>query len=108
MEHKFLTEESILAEIKGSWAGKRVKVFSETDSTNTQCRKLAAEGWPEGTLVVSEYQRAGKGRRGRAWVSPAGTGIWMSLLLRPELPQIGRASCRERVLPPVFIWVVGV
>ena len=86
MEHKFLTEENILAEIKGSWAGKRVKVFSETDSTNTQCRKLAAEGWPEGTLVVSEYQRAGKGRRGRAWVSPAGTGIWMSLLLRPELP----------------------
>ena len=53
MEHKFLTEENILAEIKGSWAGKRVKVFSETDSTNTQCRKLAAEGWPEGTLVVS-------------------------------------------------------
>ncbi len=86
MEHKFLTEENILAEIKGSWAGKRVKVFSETDSTNTQCRKLAVEGWPEGTLVVSEYQRAGKGRRGRAWVSPAGTGIWMSLLLRPELP----------------------
>lgn len=86
MEHKFLTEESILTEIKGSWAGKRIKAFLETDSTNIQCGKLAAEGWPEGTLVVSECQNAGKGRRGRAWVSPAGTGIWMSLLLRPKIP----------------------
>lgn len=91
MKHKVLTEEGILTEIKGGWAGKRVRVFFETDSTNIQCRKLAGEGWPEGTLVVSECQNAGKGRRGRAWVSPAGTGIWMSLLLRPELlPQ--RAS----------------
>ncbi len=86
MDQKFLIEEAILAEITGSWAGKRIKVFSETDSTNIQCRRLAAEGWPEGTLVVSECQNAGKGRRGRGWVSPAGTGIWMSLLLRPEIP----------------------
>ena len=45
---------------------------------------MAEQGAPEGTLVVAENQTAGKGRRGRRWDSPKGSGIWYSFLLRPE------------------------
>ncbi len=80
-----LTREQILERLTGNW-GKPVRIFEETDSTNIQCADLALKGWPEGTLVTAESQTAGKGRRGRNWESPAGTGIWMSLLLRPQIP----------------------
>lgn len=67
----------------GSW---NIVCYDETDSTNTRAKHLAEEGAGEGTLVVAERQNAGKGRRGRSWVSPSGTGIWMSLVLRPDIP----------------------
>lgn len=56
------------------------------DSTNARARRLALTGAPHGLLVVSDCQTSGRGRRGRPWFSPAGTGIYASLLLRPELP----------------------
>ena len=45
---------------------------------------MAENGAPDGTLAIAEIQTAGKGRRGRAWTSPRGSGIWMSFLLRPD------------------------
>jgi BirA family biotin operon repressor/biotin-[acetyl-CoA-carboxylase] ligase len=63
-----------------------VIVMDEVDSTQTVVHRLAAEGAPHGTLVAAEAQTAGKGRMGRTWLSPAGKGIWMSLLIRPPLP----------------------
>lgn len=56
-----------------------------TDSTNTRVRALAEAGAPEGTVVVAAAQTAGRGRIGRAFHSPAGTGLYMSILLRPPL-----------------------
>ncbi len=56
------------------------------DSTNNVLKKMAEEGAPEGTVVVAEYQETGRGRMGRSWSSPAGKGIYYSLLLRPEIP----------------------
>lgn len=64
---------------------KRVKCFEQIDSSNTLAKQLAELGEPEGTLVVAEEQTAGKGRRGRSWSSEKGTGIWMSLILRPQM-----------------------
>lgn len=61
-------------------------VLSETDSTNRVLREMAEAGAPEGTLVLAETQTAGRGRLGRRFVSPPGSGIYMSLLLRPALP----------------------
>jgi BirA family biotin operon repressor/biotin-[acetyl-CoA-carboxylase] ligase len=48
---------------------------------------MAKEGAPEGTVVIAGEQAAGKGRHGRNWSSPAGTGLYLSVILRPNLPQ---------------------
>lgn len=55
------------------------------DSTNNVAKKLAENGAGHGTLVIAEQQTGGKGRRGRHWVSPKGTGIWMTYILRPDI-----------------------
>lgn len=60
--------------------------YPETDTTNDRIRELAQERAPEGTLAVAEMQTAARGRRGRAWQAPAESGVWMSLLLRPDIP----------------------
>lgn len=80
-----LSEAEIQSQLSTRWAASRVLYFAETDSTNACARKLGEEGAPHGTLVVSDRQTAGRGRRGRAWESPAGANIYMSLLLRPEM-----------------------
>ncbi len=64
---------------------KNLVYLEETDSTNNEAIRLAKQGAPSGTLVIAEAQTSGKGRMGRSWNSPPGTGIWMSLLLRPEI-----------------------
>lgn len=60
-------------------------------STNDLLRALAERGAPEGTVVVAREQTGGRGRMGRAWVSPPG-GLWCSLLLRPPDPADGRIA----------------
>jgi len=68
--------------------------FREIDSTNNRAKALAAEGAPEGTVVVADMQTAGRGRRGRQWFSPFNQGIYVSVVLRPSLPlrEISRIS----------------
>ncbi len=63
----------------------RVVELTETDSTNRVAKELAAEGAAEGTLVVAKRQSGGRGRLGRSFFSPEG-GIYMSMILRPEIP----------------------
>jgi BirA family biotin operon repressor/biotin-[acetyl-CoA-carboxylase] ligase len=65
---------------------KEIIHYRETDSTNARARELADGGAPEGTLVVAERQTRGRGRKGRAWFSPPGAGIYASLILRPSMP----------------------
>lgn len=65
-------------------AGVRVEVLSATDSTNAVVRKRASLGEPEGCVIIAGQQTAGKGRIGRSFFSPPDTGIYMSLLLRPQ------------------------
>jgi BirA family biotin operon repressor/biotin-[acetyl-CoA-carboxylase] ligase len=64
---------------------KNIIYLNETDSTNTRAKELAAQGAPEGTLVIAEKQTKGRGRRGRSWFSPPGAGIYFSLILRPVI-----------------------
>lgn len=65
--------------------GLELKVFGSLGSTNTELRRLAEEGAPEGTVVIAGMQTAGKGRMGRSFFSPSDTGLYLSLLLRPKL-----------------------
>lgn len=58
----------------------------EVSSTNTVVKEMALAGAPDGSVCVAECQTAGKGRLGRAWSAPAGKGLWVSTLLRPNLP----------------------
>jgi BirA family biotin operon repressor/biotin-[acetyl-CoA-carboxylase] ligase len=73
--------------------GRTVYLLPSTTSTNDIVKDLAQHGAPEGTAVVAEHQTQGRGRHGRSFVSPAGVGIYVSLLLRPQadtqrLPQL--------------------
>lgn len=65
--------------------GSRILVQEETDSTNDDAWQLGLQGAEEGTVVIAEMQRAGKGRRGRRWISPAGKNLYASILLRPPV-----------------------
>jgi BirA family biotin operon repressor/biotin-[acetyl-CoA-carboxylase] ligase len=65
----------------------RVHELDSCDSTQDELRALAAEGAPGFTAVRAEVQLAGRGRRGRSWVAPAGTALLVSILLRPQRPQ---------------------
>ena len=57
--------------------------FDCIDSTNTRARELARQGAPHGTTLIADHQTGGRGRRGRSFHSPAGSGIYMSVILRP-------------------------
>ncbi|MFR1640876.1 MAG: biotin--[acetyl-CoA-carboxylase] ligase [Eggerthellaceae bacterium] len=62
-----------------------VTVRKRVDSTNAEARRRALEGAAEGTVVVAEEQTAGKGRPGKTFFSPAATGLYLSIVLRPTL-----------------------
>lgn len=77
-------------------AGDRIGIFSrqvlwyaEVGSTNDVGAMLADRGGPEGTLVIADAQTAGRGRHGRAWASPPGAGLYMSIVMRPSTQAIG-------------------
>ncbi|MFH1079232.1 MAG: biotin--[acetyl-CoA-carboxylase] ligase [Pseudomonadota bacterium] len=63
----------------------QARYFLQTDSTNLRAREMAAQGAPEGTLIVTEQQTQGRGRRQRTWFSPPRQGIYASLILRPPI-----------------------
>ena len=68
--------------------GRNMVYFDSIGSTNDEAKKRAAEGAPEGTVLVAEEQGMGKGRLERRFFSPKGKGIWFSVILRPKfLPQ---------------------
>lgn len=80
-----LSARSISDQLNGSCAGLRVERFKTLPSTNLTAKELAANGEAEGKVIVAEGQTAGRGRQGRPFYSPHGTGLYMSLLLRPDL-----------------------
>lgn len=63
-----------------------ITIFNELDSTNNYLKKLGSQGKKETTLVIAESQTGGRGRMGRSFYSPNGTGVYFSLLLHPEIP----------------------
>lgn len=76
--------------IKKEKFGSVIIRYDVLDSTNTKAKELAVNGALEGTVVVADQQRSGRGRLGRIWQSPAGKGLWFTLILRPSIsPEFG-------------------
>ena len=73
--------------------------FDSIDSTNTRARELARQGAPHGTVLIADHQTGGRGRRGRSFHSPASSGIYMSVILRPHCApqQIMHLTCAAAV-----------
>ncbi len=86
-----------------SLAGRPLHFLEQTESTNKVAMEMARDEAPAGTLVVAESQTGGRGRLGKTWLSPPGTGLYFSMILRPglepaEMPRLtiaaGLAVCR--------------
>jgi BirA family transcriptional regulator, biotin operon repressor / biotin---[acetyl-CoA-carboxylase] ligase len=78
-----LTEEAVGSALRTRRVGCVVYALERIDSTNAFAKTLAGRGAPDGTLVVSDHQTAGRGRWGRTWASAPGLGLQFSLLIRP-------------------------
>lgn len=83
-----LTQNELDPFLQTGFVGRKVIYLETVDSTNTHAKRLAEGPFLDGTVVIAEEQSAGRGRLGRHWVSPTGKGIWMSLLLKPDISPI--------------------
>jgi BirA family biotin operon repressor/biotin-[acetyl-CoA-carboxylase] ligase len=79
-----LDEDRICCSLKTKWLGRDMRISAEVVSTNEVALSLARD-CPNGTVILAETQTRGRGRLSRTWASPPG-GIWMSLILKPEMP----------------------
>ena len=66
--------------------GHPIICLDTVDSTNIRARQLAAEGAARGTIIAAAHQTAGKGRLARRFESPEGQGVYLSIILRPDIP----------------------
>ena len=80
-----LSPAAIQTGLHTQFIGRNVVYRPSVTSTNDLARALAAQGAPEGTLVLTDEQTAGRGRLGRAWLAPRGTSLLFSLIFRPAL-----------------------
>jgi len=81
-----LSAGELAGALRGCTIGQKVICLDSVDSTNNYAKKLAGEGAPHGTVVLTDHQTGGRGRRGNRFLSPAGKGLYLSVLLRPALP----------------------
>ena len=77
-------KEELERRLQTRWAGHPLIFSEETGSTNADIIMLSEQGYPQGTLAVTSKQTAGKGRRGRTWISPPDVNVYMSILLKPD------------------------
>ena len=86
-----LTEKGLRARLRTGGPWNTFTFLEVTDSTNGRAMEMAENGAPHGTVVVADAQTGGRGRQGRRWVSPPGKNLYVSLLLRPDVPPAGAA-----------------
>ncbi len=80
-----LSVQGITRCLGGAADGLDIRVYRSITSTNTVLKDMAAEGASEGTVLVAAEQTAGRGRMNRQFYSPSGTGLYLSVLLRPRM-----------------------
>jgi len=77
--------EAIKANWKAQIIGKRIHVFDQLESTNSEAYRIAGGGGEEGEVIVADRQLKGRGRLGRSWHSPPGVNLYVSMILRPSI-----------------------
>lgn len=85
-ESNVLSPENVRRHLDSGVADVAIEVRESVSSTNTVLKTLAERGGREGMVIIAERQEKGKGRLGRSFHSPKGTGLYMSVLLRPKFP----------------------
>lgn len=80
-----LNHEEISEYLKTKYIGREIYYFDSINSTNTKAKELAYSIKTEGAVVIAEEQTSGRGRLGRNWSSPNKKGIWMSIILKPQI-----------------------
>jgi BirA family biotin operon repressor/biotin-[acetyl-CoA-carboxylase] ligase len=81
-----LTPSEVRPFLRTKWMGRSIHHFHSMDSTNSTAYQLALQGAEEGEIVVAESQKKGRGRLGRKWFSPPLSNLYLSVILRPEIP----------------------
>ncbi|MCQ2509489.1 MAG: biotin--[acetyl-CoA-carboxylase] ligase [Lachnospiraceae bacterium] len=76
-----LSKAGILAELQGTAPDLEIRILDEVDSTNNEAKRMLASGFSGKALIVAETQTMGRGRRGKSFYSPAGAGLYFSLIL---------------------------
>jgi BirA family biotin operon repressor/biotin-[acetyl-CoA-carboxylase] ligase len=84
-ENNRLSRRQIEGYLKDCAHQLHLEIHESVDSTNTLAKNYAIDGAPEGTVVIAEHQTKGKGRMGRSFYSPEGTGVYFSIVLRPMI-----------------------
>ena len=106
-----ITESGIKSGLNTEFIGHKLFIYDETDTTNERAK--ANSDAPEGSVFIAEVQTHGKGSRGRGWVSPRGTGIWHTILLKPDISPLevsqitlvaGLAVCKAIGLDAKIKW----
>lgn len=87
-----LTSQEIDEYLNTKYIGRNIIHFDTIDSTNTKAKELAAQGEIDGTLIISEEQTLGRGRLGRQWCSPKYKGVWMSIILKPNIDPLNASN----------------
>ncbi len=86
----FLSETAVSHSLNTRWLGKKCQVLLEVDSTNDLLKEMMQQGEadlpPNGFVLLTEYQRKGRGRLARRWEAPAGSSLLLSMLFRPGWP----------------------
>ncbi|MCI9533115.1 MAG: biotin--[acetyl-CoA-carboxylase] ligase [Lachnospiraceae bacterium] len=83
-----LSKSEIESRLQTRWVGRPIHYYHELDSTNNEAKRMAEEKpglQGHGAVIVAESQNAGRGRRGRGWDSPQGSGIFFTILLKPGM-----------------------
>ena len=81
-----LNKDKIEQALTTAWAARELEFYPVIDSTNNVAKAAGLDGRESGFLAVADKQDAGRGSRGRSWVSPSGYNVFMSLMVRPNIP----------------------
>lgn len=83
---EMLDADAVRASVDGQLVGREIIFLERTGSTNDAVMNAATAGAREGLVIFAEEQTAGRGQYGRKWDSAVGKGLWLSILLRPNVP----------------------